>query len=248
MAIDLTKKVEEPTQTQPETKELDVSKIVEEVSNKVKTEYETRFEELRKASEENLKKAVQSEKTKLYDSLEKEKKEKKALENKLEELLKNQPVKTEDKKEDTGAIEAKLSALEKQREEDRKRFEEILSKTSVGFQEELKKRDLEALKFKLIAEANNEVIPEIITGNSVEELKESFEKAKLRYKEVEEKSKKTLLENLIKEGKIPEQDVTKKTNSGQTTKVNASLQDIFTMSAEEFEKYKDVISKKTLGG
>ena len=48
-------------------------------------------------------------------------------------------------------------------------------------EEKLRQKDLEIYRERLITKANGKVIPELVTGNTVEELDESFKKAVDRF-------------------------------------------------------------------
>ena len=65
-----------------------------------------------------------------------------------------------------------------------------LAEMNVSHQQEISRFKLEIFKKEKIAEAGNEIIPELIMGNTEEEIAASVELAKARYKEIAEKATK----------------------------------------------------------
>lgn len=231
------------TQTQEDQKP--IGKVLTEAE--VQALLKQKEDELSKKIEEATKEAASKEKAKLYDTIEASKKAAAEMEKKLKEVEAAEEAKrkeAEQKVKDEMDAKERLKILEDQQQEDKKRFQEILDIRSTEFQSELKKRDLAIIREKLISEAKGEIIPEMVQGNSEEELVQAAEKSRARFKEIIDAQKKQFADTLIKDGKIPHPDGSDKiterdksvSSSGQK-----SLQDIFSMPKEDFLKYKDEI-------
>jgi hypothetical protein len=208
-------------------------------------------EDFDKTLKEAVKEAASKEKEKLYDTVEKYKKDLEvlAVSAKKEQEEKDKLLKAEeDKKKEEMSAKDRVTQLEVEMTKTTKRFEEAISLKDVEFKGELAKRDLEIFKEKLIAEAKGEIISEMVKGTSEEELKQSAEQSKVRYKEIVENQKKQLTDELVRLGKIPGPDG--KDKQDQTPGVSGderSVADIFTMPEEEFSAYKDEVLKKYSG-
>lgn len=191
-----------------------------------------------------VKEAASKEKEKLYDTIDKYKKDTEALtaKAKAEEDEKNRILKEEaDKKKEELDAKERVKQLEVELEKTAKRFEEVMEIKDKQFTSELTKRDLAIIREKLIGEANGAIIPELVQGNTEEELRKSAESAKARFSEIVTAQKKQVEDELIRAGKIPGPDgknkETKETH-GDPTRVK-SMKEIFGMPDDDFIKYKD---------
>lgn len=204
-------------------------------------------EEFNSKLEEAKKEAASKEKAKLYDTIEAAKKSAAENEKKIKEIEAKAEAerKAEEQKiKDEMDAKERLKLLEAQQEENTKRFNEMMELKTSQFESELKKRDLAVMREKLISEARGEIIPEIVQGNSEEELVQAAEKARARFREIAEAQRKQFADTLIKEGKIPGPDGSDKITEGDKSKSASgqkSLQDIFSMTKDDFLKYKDSV-------
>lgn len=219
--------------------------------------------------EKKIKEAVEIEKRKLYDSLGATKKEAKEALEKLEKYekekqdLENQKKEAEEKKRkeleaqerDKMDLKERLAQLEESLQNKDSQLQMTLEKQKETFQEELKKRDLELKREQILSQHKGEIVPDLVRGNSVEELEKSVEQAKNRYQEIYEQAKKSLEESSINNGKLPTSSGQNKVpntegnpaGSGGNTDGAKSYEEIAAMSPEEFKKYKDkVLAEKGL--
>ncbi len=113
---------------------------------------------------------------------------------------------------------------------------------------ELRKRDLAILRERLIADSRGEIIPELVQGNSEEELHKAAESAKVRYKEIVENQRKQLTDELIRTGKLPGPDG--KDKKKEETSLGAgikSTKEVWELGDDEFLKYKESVLKEFSG-
>lgn len=151
-------------------------------------------------SEEEVLKRIEAarkeEKDKLYSRIE-------SLESTLKDLRDVAKAEREEKDEirkkaeEEAEVEriAKLSEEEKTQEK-LKRFEEELAAErkqredlAKKLEEEAERRELEAYKAQLLAEAGDEIIPELVQGNNAKDLHESVAYAKERFQQLFQASK-----------------------------------------------------------
>jgi len=164
---------------------------------------------LRKQSEEHekkLKDTVSIEKKKLYDTIEQTKKEKEAAEKKASDFEKAEAERNkalEDKKKAETDSKVLIEQLEQKLKTDAERVQAIIDLKDKEFKAELSRRDLEIYKKEKIFNANGKIIPELVSGNSTEEIDVAVEKAKARYIEIIEGQKQAIEDELMKTGKIP---------------------------------------------
>ena len=216
-----------------------------------------------------IKEAVEIEKKKLYDTLGATKQEaKEALEkiNQYEkekaDLAKQKEEAELKKKEELESQEKEkldLSERLKQLEDSLKVKDEQLKHTIDSqkklFQEELSKRDLAVKREKLLGQHKGEIVPDLVIGNTEEELEKSLEKAKSRYKEIYEEAKKNVESASLNNGKLPTSSGQNKVpntegapaGTGDSSEAAKSIDELAAMSVDEFKKYKDkVLAEKGL--
>lgn len=181
------------TEEKVKQEEQKVEQKVDEAGDKAKIEAENQG-----LSPEDVQKQVErarkEEKDKLYPQIEGLKSDLKEIQNilKAEREEKNKIQKEAERRaeqerqsklsdvERTQEILSRLEEQLKDEREERKRFESRLAERD-------RKDELDRYRNRLIEANKDEIIPELVHGNSVEELDESLEIAKARYKEFEEK-------------------------------------------------------------
>jgi hypothetical protein len=222
----------------------DAAKKVEVVS---KEEMAVVLKKQREEFDAEKKKAIEDaasrEKAKLYDTIEKHKTDLETLSKKVkedEEKKSKEAAELEAKRKDELDAKARIAELEKSQDEMRERFSTVLDLENKKFTAELEKRDLALFREKLISEAKGEIIPELVSGKSKEELEQTAELAKERYKTILENSKKQTIDELIKSGKIPGPDgKDKKPQDTDRPAGSPDLREIFAKAPEDFKKYAD---------
>lgn len=155
--------------------------------------------------EEFLTKARSDEKSKVYGEVEKLEKELKETKDSMTEIqTKYEQLETllSEKDESIKSLEDKsltdTERLEKRMKEDMgilRAENEVLSKSVDDLKGVIESKDLELYKEKAIAAAGDEIIPEMVSGKTEEEVNASIEKAKLAYADVKVKASKTLLKD-----------------------------------------------------
>ena len=145
----------------------------EELQNKIK-----------EAVEAAEKQSSQKEKQKLYDTIEKLKLD---LKEANQNLAKFKQLEEEKRKQEEELKKAMMTD-EQRRDEAIKKANLELEQLNLAFEklkqemdEKLRLKDLEIYREKLISRANGRIIPELVTGNSIEELDESYRKAVERF-------------------------------------------------------------------
>lgn len=130
------------------------------------------------------KESSQKEKQKLYDTIDKLKSDLKEANASLSQFKK---IEDDRKKKEEEIRRAEMSDDERRDEAIQKANRE-LEQLNTAFdvlkretEEKLRQKDLEIYRERLITKANGKVIPELVTGNTVEELDESFKKAVDRF-------------------------------------------------------------------
>lgn len=145
---------------------------------------------------ERVQKARKEEKDKLYPQLEEVKSALREVQEELKaEREQKEAVKREAQKQAEEERKAKLSAdevtremvarLEEQLKEEREERERFKSE----LEERSRREEINRYKQNALQAAGNELIPELVKGNSVEEIDRSIQIAKARYAEVVEKAK-----------------------------------------------------------
>ena len=222
------------------------------VKNYLDAKLKEKDEESKKAIEEAKKHQAQVEKDKLYPSI-------KELQEKLNLLTKQQEEDSkrkqdeaairlkeeEDKKkasqpleERLKSIEAELIASKLEANEVKKKASEIIEKSIALTKEELRKKDVEIYIKDKISEAFGEIIPELVVGNTVEEVDASVEKAKKRYEELIAKKVDKDGKKRVEGGVVPVDDKGKVINKGIGSVLGS---DVWNMSDKEFKAYEQML-------
>ena len=151
-------------------------------------------EEINQKVKESVESARKNEKDKLYSRIEElEKKAKESVEAAANLAKEKEEVEKKVMEEKERLEREKLSEIDRLKQDFKKSTDEIMSKVQeVSSKNEelaknLKIKELEAVKSSIIAESNGEIIAEMITGSTPEEMRESAEKAKNTYKSLKEK-------------------------------------------------------------
>lgn len=184
-------------------------------------------------------KARQEEKEKLYPQIQKLKTELEEKTKKINELLlalgeKDEVIrqlKSQSNKSDSEQVKElkkKINELEKQLKEK---------------ETELNNMKIEGYKQKKIAEAGGELIPELVTGSTEEEIDASIELAKQKYKEIVERVIKNTQSNLTST-QVPPANPNVNNFSNPQISVN-ELENIDLFSPEGMKKYAEL--RKQLG-
>ena len=225
-----------------------------EEENKNSTITLTQTELDKKIAEEVIKakkNTAEVEKNKLYSTIEKQKAENANLKSKLDAIKEAEKIAKEEKaKKEEAARLAALSQEEKVNEMLNKQQQQISNLTEVinlnkiDTEKKMKLKDIELHREKLLHSANGQVIPELVSGESIDELEDSFEVSKKRYEEIQKK-----ITNSQKKSQNPSpnesepltptenpQDKSQQTQNQENIK---SLNDLMQMNKADFAKYRD---------
>jgi predicted RNase H-like nuclease (RuvC/YqgF family) len=210
--------------------------------------------EIKELSQKAIVEAVGTEKQKLYATIEKEKEEKLRLEKELEEFRQEEAKKKEEEEEkrrEELEVRDLVKEIEEKQVKESKRFQEILDLREKEYKTELLKRDLAIFRERKIAEANGRIIPELVQGNSEEEISQSVELAKQRYIDIVEGTKKEVTAQFLKDGKIPGPDGKDKKieneDPAQPSDAPKRNKELWEMSDEQFKEYKEKFEKDFYG-
>lgn len=213
----------------------EMDKIIEErLNERLKAERE----KIEAETEKKYKETIRSSKEQIRSELEKAKEESR----KKEEDLANAKKELEELKLSSTASQdevAKAKAVAEEKEklltQAEERAKKLVDGVTAQFNEVLNKKDLEIYKKSRIAEFSGEIIPELVQGATVEEIDEAVEKAKAKYKEIEEMALKKKEEKVLGESKVP----------GVTSSVGnlneLDYKSMMTMSDAEFDKYSQTL-------
>lgn len=106
------------------------------------------------------------------------------------------------------------------------------------YENALKAKDVEIYKTKKLMEAGGELIPELVRGNTQEEIDASLELAKLKYAEI--------VENISKKAQKaekPHSPSNPQSHISKQDKVDPTQMDVSTMSLEDYKKNRDMLRK-----
>lgn len=208
-------KVEEFLSKLPENASKEqVAALLKEFSDTAEKEHK---DELAKT----VKEKVSDEKSKLYDSIKKERDEKERLEKERDDLKKGledlEGKLKEAKRDEDGSAESdrRIKELEAQVEKTKSNALELATSMRDEFKKELDRRDLDAVRERLIKDANGKIVPELVQGNTLEEITKSVEGAKARYAEMAAEQKKQIEAELMAKGMIPNPDGHKSGSAGR---------------------------------
>lgn len=209
---------------------------------------------VQEAEEKVRSEAAKAEKDKLYDSLKKKDDDLLKAQNELSKF-REEKAKREEEAEKRRL--AKLSEEERQKElieKSNQRVEQLetaFTALQQETQEILRKKDLELIRKDLIAEAKGEIIPELVSGDTPEELKESVEKAKVRYKELVAKVSEKVNtgpsqtpDNQDAKSIVTETPHQRKPIPTDDSASKVTAEDIFKMDDNQFQEHKESILKR----
>jgi hypothetical protein len=206
----------------------------------------------REEHERLLTQARREEKDKLYPELEREKKRAQKLEQEKTDLeAAIESAQTEGRK--SKKLEQRLEEVESQLSALPDRFSKVMDDTLDNLKKEgeaARRRDqLDATRERLLA-STSEVIPELVAGNTSEELTASFERSKQRYKEIygkAEESTRKAMESSVR-GALPTPVTATGANNNAGGQPDADqlggLEDWRKMSPTEWESKKKQIKEE----
>lgn len=195
--------------------------------------------------EEEIARRVKTEKEKLYNDLSKEKERAAKIEKELAEFKK----KADEEKARLEKERLEKLTVEQRLQEELAQATNKINQFADGFEmfkretaEEIRKRDLALFKEKLVA-GRNDYLPELVTGNSEEELKASFEASQRRYKEIISQVTPPAPQkpNPAQVSEIAAPAVPQTTPAPTATKSSA---EIMNMTPEEYRAYKESVFQK----
>lgn len=206
-----------------------------------------------------IKKVVDIEKDKLYETLDATKKTNEKLQKQVEELVKSdaekkaeaERIKQEAEKKAEDERKSKLDEVARVQEEliaSNNRVNELMQgmealKGVVQRSEEDRKaaeaRAVIAAYIKdKIASANGEIIAELVTGNSIEEVDASIERAKVKYQEIVKKREEQIKEQYDLQAKVPGASAMPSQRGGGGDFKVLSQGEVARLTPEEYKKYK----------
>ena len=207
-------------QTKKETSHIEKEKLYNQIKElkdenkqfKSNLELLLKQETEKKQREEELIKKQEDEKRKIED-------DKKKAEMDLTERIK--------------LLENELSNSSLKTEEVKKKSEELLTKAVEFTKEELRKKDLQLYIQQVINQNNGEIIPDLVAGNTVEEVDASLERAKKRYQELIVKKKEKDDQAMLNSGGVP-----RDTNDKVINK-QLAVDNIWDLDNKSFNEYAD---------
>lgn len=169
-----------------------------------------------------IQKVRKQEKDKLYTEIQKKDTKIKELEGEI--LLLNNRLKS--------STETSINEQEELRTEVQR-----LSETVAELKKDIRRKELDLFKERALKEAGDELILDLVSGETEEEILSSIEVAKQRYQEIVEKAI----------SKKPKVEVPKPTNPQQPKSIKQlTVQEIAKMSPKEWAEHRDMV-KKQLG-
>lgn len=169
-----------------------------------------------------IQKVRKQEKDKLYTEIQKKDTKIKELEGEI--LLLNNRLKS--------STETSINEQEELRTEVQR-----LSETVAELKKDIRRKELDLFKERALKEAGDELILDLVSGETEEEILSSIEVAKQRYQEIVEKAI----------SKKPKVEVPKPTNPQQPKSIKQlTAQEIAKMSPKEWAEHRDMV-KKQLG-
>ena len=181
------------------------------------------------------------EKDKIYPKLEALKAEKKDLETELEELRKKVAAQSEtpnEQPEKPPEVENEVESLKEALANLKKTYMADLAKLSQAIVE----TKLNAAKEKVALKYGDQIIPELISGETPEEIEASAEKAHQKYLEIFSKAEAKVKEGLA----FPPADGGEPARTG--TSLEELLKQVDSMSPEEYAMKRDEILRNAFGG
>jgi DNA repair exonuclease SbcCD ATPase subunit len=168
--------------------------------------------------------ARKQEKDKVYKSLAQKDDTIKALQDEMVELKNTMNTKEKEKMDETQVLMTELKKLQDDQQ---------------NLRSELRKKELEAYTASKLRDAGDEIVLELVGGNSEEEIDSSIEKAKTKYQDILSRAK-AQVESPA--SKPPAKPVPVTNPSGHAM---PNIKDVRTMSYEEYAKNRDALLKGT---
>ena len=211
--------------------------ISEKVKSSIETEKKKLYETLNKQKEEILKKEAEAELIK--KTLDEEKKKEEEEAKKLEEEKKKEELEKMDLKD-------RLAQTEESLKVESSKLLVAMKSQEEKYKKELEIRDLALYREKKLSENKGNIISELVTGATFEEIDKSVELAKKKYEELQDVIEKKVKAELEQSKKLPEGGKGKlpdeKSPAGQGSDnsiVEKTTNEIMAMGPEEFKKYKE---------
>lgn len=187
--------------------------------------------------QELLQNARVQEKDKLYKTIELKDNTIKQLEKEIEKLKEEVKLKEEQGMADNQEL---LETIKQMKEAQDKLVEDLEAEKKARRQAEL-----DSYKQKKIQEANGEILVELVTGETEEEIDESVELAKQKYQEIINPYREKLEEYEEKLSKPNPQNAPKPADPTPSAHVEFTAEEIKKMTPEEYKKYREQILKMT---
>lgn len=194
----------------------------------------TEREKIEAETEKKLKETIRATKEQIRGELERVKEESKRKEDELEKARKELDLlkqKTNSSKEEIEKARMESEEKEKLLQIAEERAKKLVENVTNHFNEVLSKKDLEIYKKSKIADYAGEIIPELVTGGSVEEIDQAVEKARAKYKEIEMKALKKKEEEVLMNSKIPT------VSSTISNYEDIDYKSLLSMSDKDFDAY-----------
>jgi len=204
-------------------------------------------EDLEREYAEKLKEAVALEKTKLYETIEKEKEKASKLEAELalaRAIKKEEADKEEEKRKEELDAKERIKELEAKQNEDSEKFRKILELQDKKYQLELDSRDLNLYKQQQINALKGKIIPELVSGSTKEEIDAAVKVAAERYELIVSSVKKSEEAEFLAGGKLPDTGKGKYKKEGESDNLEPTYQKLMEMDSKAFEEYsKEFLAK-----
>lgn len=223
-----------------------------------KTVVEEVTEAARSIFEEEKKSAIQAEKTKLYETIEKTKKRNTELEAEIKKFSDAEAEKKKKEEEERKSnldatqriqeLEGQINQLVEVNKTTGERFKELLTLQDEKYTKELTKRDVGLYREEAIRKCGGAVIPELVQGETTEEIDRTIEISKKRYLEIKGAASDEKKKDEYKNGEFPKPSGESRKDSSSSPEDdghgNKSYADILKMSDEEYKKYRDQYMKE----
>lgn len=226
--------LEETQETSGE--ETALGKVAEKVTAEKEKEAQQAQIDLEALKKEIAEAIRKEEKDKLYPSMTKLKEEKEAAEKRVEEAM----AKIKEYEDSSLSAEEKTQKRLEELLEANKALEDRLEAVANASAKEIYETKLESHKDKLLAQYGDEIVVDLVTGSTIEELTESAEKAHSVYKEIQERA----IEAATKQKK--KEPVGTGVAPGKADSKRVSEVDLDKISEEEFWKIKDKLLQEAM--
>lgn len=177
--------------------------------------------------------ARKQEKDKLYKTLEQREKEAKELQEQLQQAMEALKKYEEQNLTAEEKVQRELEKLRKEHDE----LVQALQREKEEAERKARKAELERYKAEKLREAGNEIIPELVGGDSEEEIDASIERAKAKYQEIAQQFEAKLKQTQTAQIK----DAFHSTNPAGGNIKPLTAEEIRRMSPEEYAKHREQI-------